>query len=124
MAETYCDLGEVNAARALILEAVEILRHVPDLGILGSRVRRLQAQSVSRDDGHSGWEWSLTTAELRLLPLLMTHLTLSEVAERLEVSYNTVKTQTTSIYRKLDVSSRSAAVRRAAELGLLEAVPA
>ena len=124
MAEAYCDLGEVNAARAALLDAVEILRHRPDLGILGQRVRQLQAKSVARGDGHSGWEWSLTTAELRLLPLLMTHLTLSEIAERLGVSYNTVKTQTTSIYRKLDVSSRSAAVQRAAELGLLEAAPA
>ena len=123
MAEAYCDLGEVNAARAALLDAVEILRHRPDLGILGQRVRQLQAKSVSLGDGHAGWEWSLTTAELRLLPLLMTHLTLSEIAERLDVSYNTVKTQTASIYRKLDVSSRSAAVQRAAELGLLEAVP-
>ncbi len=124
MAEAYCDLGEVNAARAALLDAVEILRHRPDLGILGQRVRQLQAKSVSLGDGHAGWQWSLTTAELRLLPLLMTHLTLSEIAERLDVSYNTVKTQTASIYRKLDVSSRSAAVQRAAELGLLEAVPA
>ena len=124
MAEAYCDLAEVKAARSALLDAVEILRHRPDLGILGQRVRQLQVQSASRGDGHSGWEWSLTTAELRLLPLLMTHLTLSEIADRLEVSYNTVKTQTKSIYRKLDVSSRSDAVRRAAELGLLEAAPA
>jgi DNA-binding CsgD family transcriptional regulator len=123
MAEAYCDLGEVNAARAVLLDAVEILRHRPDLGILGQRVGQLQAQSAARGEGHSGWEWSLTTAELQLLPLLMTHLTLREIAERRDVSPNTVKTQTTSIYRKLDVSSRSAAVERAAELGLLEAVP-
>ena len=124
MAEAYCDLGEVNAARAVLQDAAEILRHRPDLGVLGQRVRQLQAKSVSRSDGHAGWEWSLTAAELRLLPLLMTHLTLSEIAARLDVSYNTVKTQTKSVYRKLDVSSRSAAVQRAAELGLLEAVPA
>ena len=123
MAEAYCDLGEVNAARAALLDASEILHQRPDLGVLGQRVQRLQAQSLSRGEGHSGWEWSLTTAELRVLPLLMTHLTLGEVAERLGVSHNTVKTQTKSIYRKLDVSSRSEAVQRAAELGLVEAAP-
>ncbi len=123
MAEAYCDLGEVNAARAALLDASEILHQRPDLGVLGQRVQRLQAQSLSRGEGQSGWEWSLTTAELRVLPLLMTHLTLGEVAERLGVSHNTVKTQTKSIYRKLDVSSRSEAVQRAAELGLVDAAP-
>jgi len=122
--EAYYELEEVKAARAVLLDAVEILRHRPELGVLGHRVRQLQAHPVSRSDGHSGWEWSLTAAELRLLPLLMTHLTLSEIAERLDVSYNTVKTQAKSIYRKFDVSSRNGAVQRAAELGLLEAVPA
>ncbi len=124
VAEAYRDLGDVKAARAVLLDAVEILTHRPDLGILGPRVRGLQAQLVSRGEGDSGWEWSLTAAELRLLPLLMTHLTLSEIAERLDVSHNTVKTQATSIYRKFDVSSRSGAVQRGAELGLLQATPA
>ena len=62
----------------------------------------------------------LTTAELRLLPLLTTHLSFREIAERLFVSRNTVKTQAISVYRKLDVSSRSDAIARAAELGLVD----
>jgi LuxR family maltose regulon positive regulatory protein len=63
---------------------------------------------------------SLTSAELRVLPLLQTHLTFREVGERLYVSPNTVKTHAISIYRKLGVSSRSGAVERAVEIGLLE----
>ena len=62
---------------------------------------------------------SLTTAELRVLPLLATHLTSREIAERLFLSPFTVKTQTISIYRKFGVSPRSAAVTRAQQIGLL-----
>ena len=38
----------------------------------------------------------------------------------LYVSANTVKSQAQAVYRKLDASSRSQAVARARELGLLE----
>jgi LuxR family maltose regulon positive regulatory protein len=60
---------------------------------------------------------SLTTAELRLLPLLPTHLTFAEIGQQLYVSRHTVKTQAISVYRKLGVSSRSQAVQRLEELG-------
>jgi DNA-binding CsgD family transcriptional regulator len=66
------------------------------------------------------WAASLSNAELRLLPLLATHLTFKELASRLCLSRNTVKTQAISIYRKLGVSGRSEAIRRAAELGLVD----
>ena len=61
----------------------------------------------------------LTPAELRLLPYLQTHLTIAEIGSRLFVSRNTVSTQVGSIYRKLGVTSRSAAVERATAAGLL-----
>ena len=64
-------------------------------------------------DESSGWVSTLTAAELRLLPLLTTHLSFREIAERLFVSRNTVKTQAISVYRKLDASSRSEAIERA-----------
>ena len=63
----------------------------------------------------------LSPAELRVLPYLQTHLTLPEVAGRLFVSPNTVRSQVGSIYRKLGVSSRSEAVQRATAIGLLGA---
>ncbi len=53
---------------------------------------------------------SLTTAELRILHFLPTHLSFREIAERTYVSANTVKTQANAVYRKLDVRSRSEAV--------------
>jgi LuxR family maltose regulon positive regulatory protein len=53
-----------------------------------------------------------------LLPLLATHLSFREIAEELCVSRNTIKTQAISVYRKLGVSSRSAAIAEAQRLGL------
>ena len=72
-------------------------------------------------DQSLGWVSTLTAAELRLLPLLTTHLSFREIAERLFVSRNTVKTQAISVYRKLDASSRSEAIERATALGLVDA---
>jgi LuxR family maltose regulon positive regulatory protein len=61
----------------------------------------------------------LTTAELRVLQYLPSHLSFPEIGQRLYLSRHTVKSQALSSYRKLGVSSRSQAVERAFELGLL-----
>jgi LuxR family maltose regulon positive regulatory protein len=63
---------------------------------------------------------TLTAAELRLAPLLATHLTLQEIGERLYIARSTVKSQAISIYRKLGVSSRRAAVDELHEFGLID----
>jgi Bacterial regulatory proteins, luxR family len=65
----------------------------------------------------------LASTELRLLPLLpllATHLTATEIAAGLVLSPHAIKAEVKSIYRKLDASSRSQAITRARELGLLE----
>jgi ATP/maltotriose-dependent transcriptional regulator MalT len=72
-----------------------------------------------RDSGAPGAS-ALTGAELRLLPLLSTHLSFPEIAGEFSLSYNTIKSQAMSIYQKLGASSRSQAVARSRELGLLE----
>jgi LuxR family maltose regulon positive regulatory protein len=59
-------------------------------------------------------------AELRLLPLLSTHLTTLEIAAELYLSPHTIKSQIRSVYRKLGVSTRNEAVTRARELGLID----
>jgi LuxR family maltose regulon positive regulatory protein len=59
-------------------------------------------------------------AELRVLPLLASHLPAAEIAAELFVSVHTIKSQQASLYRKLGTSSRSQAVARARQLGLLE----
>ena len=62
---------------------------------------------------------ALTAAELRLLPMLSTHLSLPEIAEEMFLSRHTVKSQAASIYRKLGACSRNQAVTQSRNLGLL-----
>lgn len=121
-ANAYLDLGDATGARSLLADARAILRLRPQLGVLVDDVAELTARVKATDQGDGTAASSLTPAELRLLPLLTTHLTFGEIGERLFVSPNTVKTQAISIYRKLDASSRGEAVARAAELGLVDAV--
>ena len=61
----------------------------------------------------------LSERELEVLRLLGTELTGPEIARQLLVSLNTLRTHTKSIYSKLGVNNRRAAVRRAEEFNLL-----
>lgn len=61
----------------------------------------------------------LSQREREVLRLLATDLSGPDIARELVVSLSTVRTHTRSIYAKLDVSSRRAAVRRADALDLL-----
>ena len=61
----------------------------------------------------------LTLREIEVLALVATGLTDAEVAERLVVSIRTVHAHLRSIYRKLDVHTRSAATRYALEHDLV-----
>jgi LuxR family maltose regulon positive regulatory protein len=63
---------------------------------------------------------ALSARELEVLRLLATELDDPEIAQRLFVSLNTLRTHTKNIYAKLDVNSRRSAVRRGRELGLLK----
>jgi len=65
----------------------------------------------TRDDG-------LTAREIDVLRLVADGQTDAEVAERLVVSLRTVNAHLRSVYRKLDIHSRSAATRYAVEHGL------
>jgi DNA-binding CsgD family transcriptional regulator len=62
---------------------------------------------------------ALTRRERVVLAGLMNkEETLEQIAEALFVTRNTVKSQVRSLYRKLGVSNRAAAVERAQRLGL------
>ncbi|MFC8126265.1 LuxR C-terminal-related transcriptional regulator [Streptomyces sp. NPDC057302] len=61
----------------------------------------------------------LSARERDVLDRLAQMMTTEEIAEDLYLSVNTVKTHLKSVYRKLAVTRRSAAVRRARELQLL-----
>ena len=114
----YLTVGDVAGARAVLRQARDILRQRPDLGVLPEQVQELRAK-VAAVDGATVGVSSLTAAELRLLPLLPTHLTYIEIAERLYLSRHTVKSHATSIYRKLGVSSRAQAIQHLQQTGLI-----
>ena len=61
----------------------------------------------------------LSEAELRVVRYLPSNLTAAAIASELVVSTNTVRTHMRHIYAKLDAHSRSEAVARARELGLV-----
>jgi LuxR family maltose regulon positive regulatory protein len=121
LARVHLALADADGAQALLRDARSVARLRPGLGVIVEQLAELAAQVASFSGPRAGWASTLTTAELRLLPLLTTHLTFREIAERLHVSRNTVKTQAISVYRKLDASSRSEAIDRARALGLVDA---
>jgi LuxR family transcriptional regulator, maltose regulon positive regulatory protein len=73
---------------------------------------------LTTTDGPS--QETLSDRELEVLRLLATPLSGPEIARRLFVSINTLRTHTKHIFTKLDVNTRAAAVSRAADLGLLQ----
>jgi LuxR family transcriptional regulator, maltose regulon positive regulatory protein len=121
LARAHLSLLDLNGARAWLRHTDDILRRRADLGVLAVRPRELEAEVQSVAMARSGPASPLTAAELRLLPLLASHLSFREIGEQLFVSRNTVKTQAISAYRKFGASSRSEAIARAIELGLIRA---
>ena len=119
LGRAYLALGDTAGARTAIREAREILVRRPHLGVLPAQVDALRSAVDAHAAGVAGAS-SLTRAEFRLLPYLPFHLTFDEIAERLDLSTHTVKTQARSIYGKLGAASRGEAVERAVEIGLLD----
>ena len=118
LARAYLTLADAGGAETMLREIEPILRRQPDLGALPVQVAELRA-NLKTMRAHAPGASTLTEAELRLLPYLATHLSFREIGERLYVSRHTVKSHAMAVYRKLNVSSRNAAVERARELGLL-----
>jgi LuxR family maltose regulon positive regulatory protein len=117
LSRVYLGLGDAAGAQGALRQAEEILAERPRLGELHGQARDLR-RTLDRLAADPVGGSSLTAAELRLLPLLATHLSLAQIGEQLHVARATVKAQTVSIYRKLRVSSRRDAVTRSRELGL------
>ena len=78
-----------------------------------------EASDGSRQHGRLDVVDPLSGRELDVLRLLATDLDGPDIASRLFVSVNTMRSHTKSIYAKLGVNSRRAAVRRAEQLNLL-----
>ena len=119
LARVHLALADPAGARTLLREVDDVLKRRPGLGVLVGEAQALRDQ-LSQERGSSvPGASALTAAELRLLPLLSTHLSFPEIAQEMFLSRHTIKSEANSIYRKLGVSSRSQAVSRSLELGLL-----
>ena len=117
-ARVWSALGDREHALELLAEMDAILARRPELEILRDDTVELR-EEIRVPGERESRSSTLTAAELRLLPLLTTHLSFREIADRLYVSRNTVKTQAISVYRKLGVSSRGEAVAHASRVGLV-----
>jgi LuxR family maltose regulon positive regulatory protein len=101
---------------------VALLRLAAQQPVAPSYVRRLLAAGVTVKAAATVAQpliEPLSVRELEVLRLLGTDLGGPDIARELVVSLSTLRTHTQNIYAKLGVSSRRAAVRRAAELDLL-----
>jgi ATP/maltotriose-dependent transcriptional regulator MalT len=124
LAEIRHRAHEPAAARRLLARAraiVEGLRDADELA--GARIeqteRTLRLRPTRTHAVGAAPYWELSERELAVLRLLGSKLSQREIAVDLYVSFNTVKTHTRAIFRKLGVASRAEAVERARELGLL-----
>jgi LuxR family transcriptional regulator, maltose regulon positive regulatory protein len=120
LARAALRLSDVALARNLLTEAARNLRDLPEVPCLDRWLKEARDQAARAASPGATPQLSLTTAELRVLQFLPGHLSIREIAERLYVSPNTVKTHARAVYRKLDASSRAEAVVRAREAGFLD----
>jgi ATP/maltotriose-dependent transcriptional regulator MalT len=99
---------------------VELLRTAARQGRASGEARRVLAHAggVAAPPPVTGPAAELSERERAVLRLLGSDLSGPDIARELVVSLNTLRTHTKHIYAKLGVTSRRAAVRRAAELGL------
>jgi LuxR family maltose regulon positive regulatory protein len=114
--------GEASSAREFLAEASQTVANCPDPGIVAEEVARAAGRlsgshAVTSSAGPCPGE--LSPKERDVLRLLASDLSLQQIARELFVSYNTIKTQTQSIYRKLRVSNRSEAVDRSRDDGII-----
>jgi LuxR family maltose regulon positive regulatory protein len=119
LARVSLALGDVAGARELLADASRLARRTADVVVFQRWFDDIWNRFDERAESALAGMATLTTAELRVLRFLPTHYSFHEIAQRLHVSSNTVKTHVHAVYRKLDASSRSEAVAHATHAGLI-----
>src|SRR6266851_1335349 len=114
-------LRTYDQARAAAREARRVLMSCPDPGTLAELLARTERalQLTTMRRSASAADPDLSERELAILRLLASELSQREIGSQLYVSFNTVKSHTRSIFRKLGVTTRAGAVDRGRELGFL-----
>jgi LuxR family maltose regulon positive regulatory protein len=109
-------------------DAIALLRWTESQGTLPGYASKLLAAfgAASQDviyapqrPGNQALVEPLTPRELEVLGLVREGLSNKEIAERLTITLNTVKKHSSNLYGKLGVRSRTQAIARAEELGIL-----
>ena len=125
-------VGDVARARDLATELRALVARMADSGeygtwleaeehLLGLRQSRMPVRlPLPRGPAEPGLLVErLSEREVEVLRMLRSEFSMPEIAGHLYLSVNTVKTHARTIYRKLDVNRRSAAVARGRQLGYL-----
>jgi LuxR family transcriptional regulator, maltose regulon positive regulatory protein len=122
-AEAGLAAGDTEAARVAVAEAGEIARNGPVSpgvsALLDALEHRVARSAVHTARGDRRLFEELTDRELSILRALDGPLSQREIGRELYLSINTVKGYTKSLYRKLGVAAREAAVARARELHII-----
>jgi LuxR family maltose regulon positive regulatory protein len=121
LARAEIRLSDGPAARTLLRRAAGLAGQLADAPELARWIHEGWDLADAFAESTTGDGPNLTNAELRVLRQLPSHMSFREIGDRLHLSTNTVKTQAVSVYRKLDVSSRSEAVTRGRIAGLIDA---
>jgi LuxR family maltose regulon positive regulatory protein len=103
--------NDLPLARRLLDEVSPLMRQYQQgMGAMNARLEELQKRQREGLTPGARTE-ALTAREIEVLRRLTSSLSLSEIASELYLSPNTVKTHTTTLYRKLGARSRSEAVK-------------
>jgi DNA-binding CsgD family transcriptional regulator len=116
LAEIHHALGHSEQAQILAEQARVVARALNDQRTMQRLDRLTQKFRVSITTQPTG---GLSERELRVLTMLATGSTNAEIARQLSYSVSTIRDDTTSIYRKLQVKGRAEAVGRATQLGFI-----
>jgi LuxR family maltose regulon positive regulatory protein len=125
LAQAELGAGDAAASAATLAEAHDTAESE---AILPSALRELHAAEarigrhqshLARPGGPRPLVEDLTEREVSILRALQGQLSQREIGAQMFISVNTVKGHTKSLYRKLDVTSRQAAVQRGRALGLI-----
>ncbi len=119
LAHAALRLADIGGARTLLAEASRLARRTQGAVIFQQWFDDAWSYMDTMAEASLNGPSSLTIAELRILRFLPSHRSFPEIAAQLGVSANTVKTQAHAVYRKLGAASRSEAVARALDAGLL-----
>jgi LuxR family maltose regulon positive regulatory protein len=116
---TFLDEGEMMVQLLYLAMERDIEKEYIGKLLASVELPAAARQPTAIVDPSSGWIEPLSRREIEVLQLIAEGLTNREIADRLVISLSTVKGHTAKIYGKLNVNSRTQAVAKARQLGLL-----